>query len=285
METPEDEKDCVTLEVIQETTTSIMTIKRRHLLLIVAVASVSTGCGNSAGRTTVKEQPALNSTRSQTSSTALPTINPAKYDDVRAKIDAARTELSSRYKHTENVDQKLNVINDARAYLTQSVYNEIFPYWYGTGWDFNGTTEAPGKGKIACGYFVSTVLRDAGLKVQRALIAQQASENIVLSLTTEAHIKRFRNVNISGFVQAVQNWGPGLYVVGLDIHTGFILNVEGEVYFIHSSYIDPYTVVKERALESRILSGSKYRILGKLSADDHLIMKWLNGEAIATHVG
>ena len=263
-----------------------MTIKRRHLLLIVAVASVTTGCGNSAARsTTVKEQPALNSKRSSASSTAPPTIDLAKYNDVRAKIDAARTELSSRYEHTENLDQKLNVINDAREHLTQSVYNEIFPYWYGTGWDFNGTTEAPGKGKIACGYFVSTVLRDAGLKVQRALMAQQASENIVLSLTTEAHIKRFRNVNITDFVQSVQNWGPGLYVVGLDIHTGFILNVGGDVYFIHSSYIDPYAVVKERALEARILSGSKYRILGKLSADDQLIIKWLNGEAIATHVG
>jgi len=184
-----------------------------------------------------------------------------------------------------NFDQKLNVINDAREYLTESVYHEIFPYWYGTGWDFNGTTETPGRGKIACGYFVSTVLRDAGLKVQRALMAQQASENIVLSLTTETHIKRFRNVNITDFVQEVQNWGPGLYVVGLDIHTGFILNVEGDIYFIHSSYIDPYAVVKERALESRILSGSKYRVLGKLSADDQLIMKWLKGEAIATHLG
>ena len=285
METPEDKTDCITVEVMQESPTSVMTIKRRHLLLIVGVASVTTACVNSPGRsTTVKEQPALNAKRSQASSTALP-INPAKYNDVRSKIDAARAQLSSRYQRAATSDQKLKLVNDAREYLTQSVYNEIFPYWYGTGWDFNGTTEAPGKGKIACGYFVSTVLRDAGLKVQRALMAQQASENIVLSLTTEANIKRFRNVNITDFVQAVQNWGPGLYVVGLDIHTGFILNVEGDVYFIHSSYIDPYAVVKERALESRILSGSKYRILGKLSADDQLIMKWLNGEAIATHVG
>jgi len=271
--------------VMQESSTSVMTIKRRHLLWVVAVASVTTGCGNSAGRTTVREQPALNSTRSQTSSTALPAIKPVKYNDVRLKIDAARTKLSSRYQHTENIDQKLNVINDAREYLTQSVYNEIFPYWYGTGWDFNGTTETPGQGKIACGYFVSTVLRDTGLKVQRARMAQQASENIVLSLTTDAHIKRFRNVPINAFVQSVQNWGPGLYVVGLDIHTGFILNVDGDVYFIHSSYIDPYTVVKDRALESRILSDSKYRVLGKISADDQLIMKWLRGEAIATRVG
>jgi hypothetical protein len=262
-----------------------MWIERRDLLLAVMAASVATGCVSGVDRDTVAKQPESTSRASPSSSTALSVINPAKYNDVRSKIDSARTELSSRYQHTENFDQKLNVINDAREYLTRSVYNELFPYWYGTEWDFNGTTETPGQGKIACGYFVSTVLRDAGLKVQRARMAQQASENIVLSLTTDAHIKRFRNVNITDFVQVVQNWGPGLYVVGLDIHTGFILNVEGDVYFIHSSYIDPYAVVKERALESRILSGSKYRILGKLSADDQLIMKWLKGEAIATHLG
>jgi hypothetical protein len=263
-----------------------MEIKQRGLLLMVVLTSVTTGCVSGVSRsTTVKGQQELASKPSSTNSTALSAIDPIKYTDVRSKIDAARTELSSRYQHTEDFDQKLNVINDAREYLTQTVYNEIFPHWYGTGWDFNGTTETPRQGKIACGYFVSTVLRDAGLKVQRARMAQQASENIVLSLTSDAHIKRFRNVNITDFVKAVQNWGPGLYVVGLDIHTGFILNVDGDVYFIHSSYIDPYAVVKERALESRVLSGSKYRILGKLSADDQLIMKWLNGEAIATHVG
>jgi hypothetical protein len=40
--------------------------------------------------------------------------------------------------------------------------------------------------------------------------------------------------------------------VGLDIHVGFIVNTGGEVYFIHSSYVDPYVVVREKALESRI---------------------------------
>jgi hypothetical protein len=238
------------------------------------------------GRTTnVNEQPASTSKSSAANSTPVPTINPTEYKNVRSKIDAARVELSRRYQRATSSDEKLKVLNDARELLTQSVYSDIFPYWYGTGWDFNGTTETPGQGKIACGYFVSTALRDAGLKVERVRMAQQASENIVLSLTTAANIKRFRNVGIADFVQTVQNWGPGLYVVGLDIHTGFVLNVDGDVYFIHSSYVDPYTVVKERALESRILSGSKYRVLGKLSADDQLIMKWLTGESIATHLG
>ena len=116
------------------------------------------------------------------------------------------------------------------------------------------------------------VLRDVGMKVQRTRLAQQsASENIILSLTTGDHTKRFRQVPIKSFVAAVQTWGTGLYVVGLDIHVGFILNIAGDVYFIHSSYVDPYCVVKERALESRILTDSRYRILGKLSEDDDLI--------------
>jgi hypothetical protein len=175
-------------------------------------------------------------------------------------------------------------MTEARDAFGRSVHDEIFPYWYGTQWDFNGTTEDPRQGKIACGYFVSTVLRDVGMKVQRARLAQQASENIILSLTTNDHIRRFRQVPIDQFVEGVKNWGTGLYVVGLDIHVGFILNVDGDVYFIHSSYAEPFCVVKERALESRILAASRYRVLGKLSDDDDLILKWLRGDQFTTRV-
>jgi len=41
-------------------------------------------------------------------------------------------------------------------------------------------------------------------------------------------------------------------------------------------------VVKEEASESRILAASNYRVLGKISADDSLIEKWLLGTEIAT---
>jgi hypothetical protein len=45
------------------------------------------------------------------------------------------------------------------------------------------TSETPGRGEIACGYFVSTVLRDAGFGVERVRLAQQASERIVRTLS------------------------------------------------------------------------------------------------------
>ena len=53
--------------------------------------------------------------------------------------------------------------------------------WLGTPWDFNGTAKGPGAGKIACGYFVATVLKDAGFQVDRYQLAQQPSENILRS--------------------------------------------------------------------------------------------------------
>jgi hypothetical protein len=214
----------------------------------------------------------------------IPQVDLSKYNDVRAKIEAERVALFSRYQRAATDEQK-EIINRARDTFIRSIYAEIFPYWYGTPWDFNGTTETPRKGKIACGYFVSTALRDLGVKVQRAKLAQQASENIILSLTTNEHTKRFRQTSINDFVQAVKNWGPGLYVVGLDIHVGFIVNTDNDVYFIHSSYVDPYRVIKERGLESKILASSRYRVLGKLSEDDDLILKWLTGDGFTTRTG
>jgi hypothetical protein len=229
-------------------------------------------------------QPSLASTPNTSD---LPDSVPAdvhSYRDALNRLEAQRVVLASRYQKATSTAQKDEVIAQARAVVTQTIYTEIFPSWYGTSWDFNGTAEAPRQGKIACGYFVTTLLRDARWKVQRARLAQQASENIILTLTEDDNVKRFRHTEIGDFVKAVKDWGSGLYVVGLDIHVGFIVNTGGEVYFIHSSYFEPYAVVKERASASKILATSKYRVLGKITADDAFMEKWLLSKEIVTRV-
>ena len=203
------------------------------------------------------------------------------YKEMLAKLETERLRLASRYQRASPTERTA-LINEARTILTRSIYDQLFPAWYGTAWDFNGTTETPQQGKIACGYFVSTVLRDAGWKVERVRLAQQASENIILSLTTDSFVRRFRRVAIGDFVSAVKESGTGIYIVGLDNHVGFIMNTGDDVYFIHSSYVDPYMVVKEKAIDSRILAASNYRVLGNVFADDLLIGNWLTGKAIHT---
>lgn len=191
-----------------------------------------------------------------------------------------RQKLAEEYRKAAG--NKQEVLEKARRVFVSSIDQNIFPSWYGTDWDFNGTTETPREGKIACGYFVTTVLRDAGLRLSRVSLAQQASENIIKSLTTASFIKRFHNASIEKFVDEVKKSGAGLYIVGLDIHVGFILNNGEEIYFIHSSYVGPSEVIREEAVKSPILSSSKYRVIGKISADDQLITKWLNQTAIPT---
>jgi hypothetical protein len=214
---------------------------------------------------------------------AAPISNDAhEYRGLLAKLESERAALALRYQEARSETEKNRIVDQARAAIVRAIYTEMFPDWYGTAWDFNGTTEVPRQGKIACGYFVTTVLRDAGWKVQRARLAQQASENIILSLTSETYIKRFRRVAIDDFIRTVKEWGPGIYVVGLDIHTGFIVNSGDEVYFVHASYAEPFAVVKERALDSKILQASKYRVLGRITADDEFIAKWLLRKEIVT---
>ncbi|HKU75128.1 MAG TPA: hypothetical protein VJR02_14540 [Pyrinomonadaceae bacterium] len=262
-----------------------MALNRSRILILILLCVIVTVAFVFASR---KQNPETKAVKTLSAPQAWaspdPTPNDARdYKNVTARLENERVALSVRYLQAASSIEQANVIDQARTFVTRSIYTEIFPSWYGTAWDFNGTTEAPQQGKIACGYFVSTVLRDAGWRVQRARLAQQASENIILSLTTNAYVKRFRRVAIREFVDAVKNWGTGIYVVGLDIHTGFIVNTGDEVYFIHSSYVEPYAVVREKAIESKILTASKYRVLGKITANDRLLLKWLLKTEIVTH--
>ena len=56
---------------------------------------------------------------------------------------------------------------------------------------------------------------------------------------------------------------------------------EGE-FFIHSSGLRPWCVVKEPAAASPALLASRYRVYGKLTADDAATRRWLLGKHFAT---
>jgi hypothetical protein len=91
-----------------------------------------------------------------------------KYSEVLQSIEEKRLELATRYRQSQTNPQRAEVVGEAREVLFNAIRDDLLPQWSGTPWDFNGTTEIPGEGKIACGYFVTTILRDAGFKVQRA---------------------------------------------------------------------------------------------------------------------
>lgn len=201
---------------------------------------------------------------------------PERYKWIKDTLSTERKMLASSYRSAVGNNKK-EVLKLARQRFIASVTDSLFPYWYDTDWDFNGTTEVPGKGSIACGYFVTTVLRDAGANINRVKLACCASEEMIRTLVQEKHIQRFSNIPIEDFVKAVKKSGDGLYVVGLDNHTGFIVCSEGEVRFIHSGGGIPSRVVNQDPARSKLIAGSKYRVLGKLSSSDAFIEKWISG--------
>jgi len=71
-------------------------------------------------------------------------------------------------------------------------------------------------------------VRDAGVKLERVSLAQQASENIIKPLVSNNSIRRFSNKPLSSFLSNVMQWGNGLYIVDLDFHVGFLFveNIE-----------------------------------------------------------
>jgi len=159
---------------------------------------------------------------------------------------------------------KLHRANNNEKRFISFISDSIFTCWYGTKWNFYGTTETPGIGTIACGYFVTTVIRDAGIPIQRIRMAQCASEEMIKTICISESIKRYSNVDIKAILNEVTKSGFGLYVIVLDNHTGFILNDGKEIYFIHSTFISPGCVIKEEAAKSAILVQSKYKVIGKL---------------------
>ncbi len=195
---------------------------------------------------------------------------PVNYDSCLRQIPIIKKEANSNW-------GKLKAPEKEKIF-TEAVVKTIVPAWIGTPWTFSGTTEKPGEGSIACGYFVTTVLRDAGLPIARVKLAQAASEEMIKNLVQPKYIQRFSNKPMEEFISAINKSGAGLYVAGLDNHTGFIYHDGTEAWFIHSTFVGTRNVQYEKAATSIVLNSSKYKVVGKLSADEKVLEKWRSGK-------
>lgn len=166
--------------------------------------------------------------------------------------------------------------------FTDQLVGKIIPHWYGTPWSFGGHTAVPKQGKIACGYFISTTLRDMGLNLNRYKLAQKspideakmiscgsAIDKIVQETPEEAHEE------IDRLTQ------EGLYFIGFDEgHVGYLLKQEGELFLIHSNYLAPVSVCMEPLKESRVFKKFDTFYLVAISHNEGLLQRWLNDETV-----
>lgn len=184
-------------------------------------------------------------------------------EETRLRLAASRTEDST--------------IAKAKSFLYEQLTQNIWPAWYGTDWDFNGISNTPGEGQIACGYFVSTTLKHTGFRLNRYRLAQQAATDICKAVAPDMY--RFRSLEaLEKHLQAQQ--GEQLYVLGLDYHVGFIQQKDSTYSFTHSSYYDPVKVTNEQFDASAALEYSSVYVLASLFEKDDLVKKWLSGKQV-----
>ncbi len=209
----------------------------------------------------------------------LPQTAKGNYQTAKKQVVLLRKQLAKKYKSIQNAQQRVLFLDSVSKVFSKQLLHKIVPFWYGTVWDFNGYTAKPNQGTIACGYFVSTTLRDMGININRYKMAQQAAANEIYSITYNRKNRSILNPdNYSSIEKMLEQLSDGLYVVGLDYHVGYLWIDKHKYCFVHSSYIDG-KVLSEDALTSEAFGSNTY-YFGKISGNTELMQKWLQNTSV-----
>lgn len=199
-----------------------------------------------------------------------------RYNDLKTSIANTKQKFKSSYNKAQTNKTIKIIINEAKKYLFKVFSKKIFPMWIGTKWDYNGTTETPRMGNIACGYFVTTTIKHAGFNINRYKLAQQPASIIINTLCYKKTIKTFNGVKKA--LEYLEKQNNSLYIVGLDSHVGFIEKTNKGIFFVHAGFMKSGGVIKEDAYTSRTLALSKIVMTGNFLDNAYILKSWINGD-------
>lgn len=202
------------------------------------------------------------------------------YQDILAEIEVQRQKFAEQL--NDSSSNREEIITEASSFLENALVNQVIPHWYNTPWDFNGYTNKPNDGVVACGYFVSTTLKHMGFKLNRYRFAQQygkiSGESLQKPMTIIPCNDEDDFLKLGTTIKNALKH-EGLYFVGLDCHVGYILYRKEKLFFLHSSYTEPFKVVIEDALQSDAFISSAF-YFSAITSNKELIAKWIKGDKI-----
>jgi len=214
--------------------------------------------------------------------------DPAAYEAALATLETRRTDLSRQFASANTAAKRAAIRRQARRTVLAAITDTIFPAWMGTPWGLGPSSTAirphqAGK-VVGCSYFVTGVLMNAGLRLgSRARFAQAPSVLMQQALTPDRRaLHRFPGMSFDVLTRRLLALGDGVYIVGLNIHTGFLIIKDGTVRVVHASYTPPNEVVDEALGESQVIAYSWQRgyAVTPLFQDDRLIDFWLAGQPV-----
>ncbi len=175
------------------------------------------------------------------------------------------------------------ISEDSLSHLfTNLLTEQIIPHWLGTPWSFEGHTSIPGSGEIACGYFVSTTLKDVGFNLDRYKFAQQLPIHEAKTLALGKPLLEINSNSTDERISILKDTlKEGIYFVGFDQnHVGYIQKKGSELFVIHSNYIGAEGVVIERIEESQVFSYYDRIYIADISRNAALMKKWVKNEVV-----
>jgi hypothetical protein len=214
--------------------------------------------------------------------------DPAAYEAALAALESRRAALHRQFDSARSAAERAAIRRQARRTVLLAITDTIFPAWMGTPWGLgpNSTATRPHQaGKVVgCSSFVTGVLMNAGLHLQnRARFAQTSSVLMQQALTPDRRaLHRFPGMPFDVLTRRLLALGDGVYIVGLNIHTGFLVIKNGTVRVVHASYTPPNQVVDEALGESQVIALSWKRgyVVTPVFQDDRLIDFWLSGRPV-----
>lgn len=204
------------------------------------------------------------------------------------KLDSVSYEVAKadigELRHLLKVQLKQGQISldSIKTVFTAHLVDRIIPHWYGTPWSFGGHTPVPKQGEIACGYFISTTLRDMGLKLNRYKLAQKSPIDEAKVISCGTVISKVMEESPEKAIEAIdQITREGLHFIGFDTgHVGFLLKRDGEMFLIHSNYLRPYSVCIEPIEDSSVFKKFSVFHLVDISNNETLMQRWLDNTVI-----
>lgn len=249
----------------------------RAVIIVTAVGLVCCGEANSDADRSRREADA----RAQQTRTH--SADRRTYDQRVSDLEARRQTLATTLETIDDPTDRARHLEKARKVALETIVDELMPEWYGTPWAMNGTATHPGDEPIACGYFVSTLLRDAGFSLHRVRFAQAAALRIQKATTPRGReVHRFFSIPPASLARELAVLGDGLYIIGLNVHVGFVVVDGNDVRFVHSSYTGVREVISEPLAEAHSIANSQpagYFVSELLTTDD-AVTDWLNARPL-----
>lgn len=202
------------------------------------------------------------------------------YSEMLSLASIKRQSWKTKLAATTNPSSIDTLLKEAGKDLEGLLVQGLFPYWYGTPWDFNGISNVPGEGQIACGYFVSTTLKHVGLSLNRYKVAQQSSKRACEIFARGEKVMKISPEGVEALKLKLENLEAGLYCVGLDYHVGFLLKRKDRYFFIHSTYFGADGVVIE-PIETSMAFYSQTYYLSPITTNMVLVRDWVEGKEVA----